>query len=134
MLKKRGSPCGARHSCAAGRGLSSPGKGRFLPAQLGRFAMKRLALLSALLISTAGPAFAAEAVAGAAIPDRPTTNVIMIFSTNPAEQCFRTAQDGVDLKFGLEHCNTAMRDPMAIYRAQTVVNRGIIRYDMGDLD
>ena len=96
--------------------------------------MKRLALLSALLLSTAAmPAFA-EVVAGAPIPDRPANNVIMIFSTDPAEQCFRAAQDGMDLKFGLEHCNTAMRDPMAVYRAQTVVNRGIIRYDMGDLD
>ena len=96
--------------------------------------MKRLALLSALLLSAATmPAFA-DAVAGAAIPDRPTNNVVMIYNTNPAQQCFRTAQDGMDLKFGLEHCNTAMRDPMTVYRAQTVVNRGIIRYDMGDLN
>lgn len=96
--------------------------------------MKRLALLSALLLSAATvPAFA-EAVAGAAIPDRPANNVVMIFNTDPAEQCFRAAQDGMNLKFGLEHCNTAMRDPLTVYRAQTVVNRGIIRYDMGDLD
>jgi len=96
--------------------------------------MKRLALLSALLISTATMHAYAEPVAGLAIPDRPANNVIMIYNTNPAEQCFRAAQEGLNLKFGLEHCNTAMRNPLTIYRAQTVVNRGIIRYDMGDLD
>lgn len=96
--------------------------------------MKHLALLSALLISTAAMPAYAEAVAGLAIPDRPANNVIMIYNTDPAEQCFRAAQDGLNLKFGLEHCNTAMRNPLTIYRAQTVVNRGIIRYDMGDLD
>lgn len=92
--------------------------------------MTRFALLSALLMSTA-PAFA-EPVAGAAIPDRPANNIIMIYNTDPAEQCYRAAQDGLNLKFGLEHCNTAMRNPLTIYRAETVVNRGIIRYDMGD--
>jgi tetratricopeptide (TPR) repeat protein len=96
--------------------------------------MKRFVLFSGLLASVfALPAFA-EVMAGSAIPDRPANNVIMIFNTDPAEQCFRAAQDGVDLRFGLEHCNTAMRDPLTIYRAQTVVNRGIIRYDMGDLN
>jgi tetratricopeptide (TPR) repeat protein len=96
--------------------------------------MKRFVLLSALLASVfALPAFG-EVTAGSAIPDRPANNVIMIFNTDPAEQCFRAAQDGMDLRFGLEHCNTAMRDPLATYRAQTVVNRGIIRYDMGDLN
>ena len=75
----------------------------------------------------------AETVAGSAIPDRPANNIIMIYNTDPAEQCFRAAQDGMNLAFGLEHCNTAMRDPLTIYRAQTVVNRGIIRYDLGDL-
>ena len=95
--------------------------------------MKHLALISALFVCTL-PASAAlaETLAGAAIPDRPTGNVEMIYSTNPAMQCFHTAQDGMDLKFGLEHCNIAMRDPLANYRAQTVVNRGIIRYDLGD--
>jgi len=60
--------------------------------------------------------------------------VMMIYNTDPTEECFRSAQDSKDLKFGLEHCNIAMRDPLTIYRAQTVVNRGIIRYDMGDLE
>lgn len=95
--------------------------------------MKRLALLSALLVSNVTLPAHAEPVAGEAIPDRPTNNVIMIYNTDPAEQCFRAAQDGMNLKFGLEHCNTAMRNPVTVYRAQTVVNRGIIRYDMGDL-
>ena len=96
--------------------------------------MKHLALLSALLVSAAAmPAFA-EAVVGSAIPDRPANNVIMIYNTNPAQQCFHAAQEGMNLKFGLEHCNVAMRDPMTVYRAQTVVNRGIIRYSMGDLN
>ena len=96
--------------------------------------MKRFALLSALLISAAVMPARAEVSPGLAIPDRPTNNVVMIYNTDPAEQCFRSAQVGMDLKFGLEHCNTAMRDPLTIYRAQTVVNRGIIRYDMGDLN
>ena len=96
--------------------------------------MKHLVVLSALLASAVTmPAFA-EVTAGAAIPDRPANNVIMIYNTDPAEQCFRAAQDGMDLQFGLEHCNTAMRNPLTVYRAQTVVNRGIIRYDMGDFN
>jgi tetratricopeptide (TPR) repeat protein len=95
--------------------------------------MKHLALLSVLFISAlAVPSARATVVAGAAIPDRPTGNVQMIYSTNPAVQCFHTARDGVDLKFGLEHCDIAMRDPMINYRAQTIVNRGIIRYALGD--
>ena len=96
--------------------------------------MNRLALLSALFVSAMTiPTLAAETQAGAAIPDRPTGHVIMIYNTDPAEQCYRTAQDGMDLKFGLEHCDIAMRDPTQSFRAQTAVNRGIIRYDMGDL-
>ena len=95
--------------------------------------MKRLALLSALFVfAMAVPAAGAAVVAGAAIPDRPTGNVQMIYNTNPAVQCFHTARDGVDLQFGLEHCDIAMHDPAMNYRAQTVVNRGIIRYAMGD--
>jgi tetratricopeptide (TPR) repeat protein len=95
--------------------------------------MKRLALLSALFVSAlAVPVAGAVAIAGAAIPDKPTGNVQMIYNTNPALQCFHTARDGVDLKFGLEHCDIAMHDPMMNYRAQTVVNRGIIRYALGD--
>lgn len=100
--------------------------------------MKHLTLLSALFVSAmsvsilAVPGASAEIVAGAAIPDRPTGNVQMIYNTNPALQCFHTARDGVDLKFGLEHCDIAMHDPMMNYRAQTVVNRGIIRYALGD--
>jgi tetratricopeptide (TPR) repeat protein len=95
--------------------------------------MKRLALLSALFVfAMAVPAAGAAVVAGAAIPDRPTGNVQMIYNTNPAVQCFHTARDGVDLQFGLEHCDIAMHDPAMNYRAQTVVNRGIIRFALGD--
>lgn len=100
--------------------------------------MKHLALLSTLFVSATliavltVPAAGDEIVAGAAIPDKPTGNVEMIYNTNPAVQCFHTARDGVDLKFGLEHCDIAMQDPAMNYRAQTVVNRGIIRYALGD--
>ncbi len=95
--------------------------------------MKRLALLSALFASAlAAPVIAAELQVGAAIPDRPSGNLVMIYNTNPAVQCFQTARDGVDLRFGLEHCDIAMRDPALVYRSQTVVNRGIIRYALGD--
>jgi tetratricopeptide (TPR) repeat protein len=95
--------------------------------------MKNLALVCVLLLTATIPAPGAEPIAGAAFPDRPSGNVVMIFNTDPAQQCYRSAQDGVDLAFGLEHCNIAMHDPLMNFRAQTAVNRGIIRYDMGDL-
>jgi len=96
--------------------------------------MKYFALLSVLLASSAVSltANATEPVAGAAIPDRPSQNVLMIYSVHPARECYNAAQSGTDLRLGLEHCNIAMRDPMMTYRAQTVVNRGIIRYGLGD--
>jgi tetratricopeptide (TPR) repeat protein len=95
--------------------------------------MKRLALLSALFVSTLGVAAAnATETLGAANPDRPTGNVEMIYTTNPAVQCYHTARDGVDLRYGLEHCDLAMRDPMMNFRSQTALNRGIIRYTLGD--
>jgi tetratricopeptide (TPR) repeat protein len=95
--------------------------------------MKRLALLSALFVSalSASPANAAV-VAGAANPDKPTGNVEMIYSVNPALQCYHAARDQIDLRYGLEHCDIAMRDPHMNFRSQTVLNRGIIRYAMGD--
>ena len=95
--------------------------------------MKRLALLSALFVSAmAVPIAFAAPQPGGAMPDKPIDNMRMLYSTDPALECYRTARDGVELKFGLEHCNTAVIDPMMNYRAQTFVNRGIIRYDMGD--
>jgi tetratricopeptide (TPR) repeat protein len=96
--------------------------------------MKYVALLSAVFASSLASANAAELQAGAAIPDRPANNVQMIYAVDPAQECYRTAQSGTDLKFGLEHCDIAMRDPMQIYRAETVVNRGIIRFGLGDSD
>jgi len=95
--------------------------------------MKRLALLGALLVSamTAPSAIAAPQLGGS-MPDKPMDNLSMIYSTDPALQCYNTARAGSDLKYGLEHCNTAVLDPMMNYRAETFVNRGIIRYDMGD--
>jgi tetratricopeptide (TPR) repeat protein len=96
--------------------------------------MKYVALLSALSVSglLSLSARAAEPVPGAAIPDRPSQNVLMIYSVHPAKECYRAAQSGTDLRLGLEHCNIAMRDPMLNYRAQTVVNRGIVRFGLGD--
>jgi tetratricopeptide (TPR) repeat protein len=95
--------------------------------------MKRLALLSALFVSAmAVPVALAGPQPGGAMPDKPIDNMRMLYTTDPALECYRTARDGVELKFGLEHCNTAVIDPMMNYRAQTFVNRGIIRYDMGD--
>lgn len=93
--------------------------------------MKHLALLSTLFVSALGVS-PAEAAMGAAIPDKPAGNVEMIYSINPALQCYHTARDGTDLRYGLEHCNIAMRDPHMNFRSQTVLNRGIIRYAMGD--
>jgi tetratricopeptide (TPR) repeat protein len=95
--------------------------------------MKRLALLSALFVPIlATPVAAAEY--GVPPPDRPTNNVQMIYAVNPVAECFRTARDAVDLSLGLEHCNIAMRDPLLNHRAETIVNRGIIRFDLGDHD
>ena len=95
--------------------------------------MMRLALVSALLLSAlAVPTAMAGPKLGGSMPDRPFDNLQMIYNTDPALQCYRTARDGMDLQFGLEHCNTAVIDPMMNYRAETLVNRGIIRYDMGD--
>lgn len=92
--------------------------------------MKTLALLSAAFaFSAATAAFAMQIP----MPDKDNAGqIIVIYATDAAQQCFNAAQNGVDLKFGLEHCNTAVVDPMTSYRAQTFVNRGIIRYDMGD--
>ena len=91
--------------------------------------MKTLALLSAAFaLSTASAALALQLP----MPDKDDPGVIMLYATDATQQCFNAAQTGADLKFGLEHCNTAVVDPMTSYRAQTFVNRGIIRYDMGD--
>jgi tetratricopeptide (TPR) repeat protein len=93
--------------------------------------MKRLALLSALLISSA-VAQAASAATSPSFLDRQTNNVEMIYNVDPALQCFRSARDTAELRYGLEHCDIALRDPHMHFRAQTVLNRGIIRYAMGD--
>jgi len=91
--------------------------------------MKHLALLStALAVGIAGAAFAVEGP----MPTQDMMGVQIVYATNATQQCYNTAQNGVDLRYGLEHCNTAVIDPMTTYRAQTFVNRGIIRFDLGD--
>jgi tetratricopeptide (TPR) repeat protein len=91
--------------------------------------VKKLALLSAAFaFSAASAAFAVQPP----MPDKDDPGIIMVYATDAAKQCYNTAQTGVDLSYGLEHCNTAVVDPMTNYRAQTFVNRGIIRADMGD--
>ncbi len=95
--------------------------------------MKRLALISALFLSTmAAPMAVAAPQLGGPMPDKSIDNLRMIYTSDPALDCFQTARDGVNLRYGLEHCNTAIIDPLINYRAETFVNRGIIRYDMGD--
>jgi tetratricopeptide (TPR) repeat protein len=98
--------------------------------------MRCFALLSTVLFSglTLFPVRAAALVPSAAFPDRAANNVQMIYSVQPAKACFDSAQTGTELKYGLEHCDIALRDPLMNYRGQTVVNRGIIRYAMGDAD
>ena len=94
--------------------------------------MMRLALVSALLVSAMAIGANAGPKIGGAMPDKPVVNLLMIYNTDPALQCYRTAAEGVALRDGLDHCNTAVLDPLMNYRAETFVNRGIIRYDMGD--
>ena len=95
--------------------------------------MKLSALLSAMFVSTLSATTANALVgAGAVNPDRPANNVEMIYSTNPALQCYQAARDNVDLRYGLKNCDIAMRDPHMNFRSRIVLNRGIIRYAMGD--
>ena len=94
--------------------------------------MKRLSIPAILFTSAmAMPALAGPPLNGL-VPDKSNGNLTFIYNTDPALQCFRTASEGTDLKYGLEHCNTAVLDPLMNYRAETFVNRGIIRYDLGD--
>lgn len=94
--------------------------------------MMRAALVSALFVSAVAIGANAAPKVGGDMPDRPVDNLVMIYNTDPALQCYRAAMDGVSLRDGLDHCNTAVIDPLMNYRAETFVNRGIIRYDMGD--
>jgi tetratricopeptide (TPR) repeat protein len=95
--------------------------------------MKHFTLLSVLFAAAiAVPAANAKGEFGAVFPDRPSGNIRMLYTTNPAMQCYLSARDGVELKAGLEYCNAAMRDPMMNYRARIFVNRAIIRHDLGD--
>ena len=67
------------------------------------------------------------------IPNSSTSlETLFIYNTNPAKECYNSAEVGADLEFGLEHCDLAVRDPLMQFRAQTLVNRGIIRFDLGD--
>ena len=94
--------------------------------------MMRLAFVSALFVSAMAISANAGPKIGGEMPTKPIDNLIMIYNTDPALQCYRTAVDGMALRDGLDHCNTAVIDPLMNYRAETFVNRGIIRYDMGD--
>jgi len=93
--------------------------------------MKHLALLFISLISSAA-VLASPAAAHSSFPDKQANNVEMIYNVNPALQCFRSARDTAELRYGLEHCDIAMRDPHMNFRSRIVLNRGIIRYAMGD--
>jgi len=65
--------------------------------------MKRLALLGALLVSAmAAPSAIAAPQLGGSMPDKPMDNLTMIYSTDPALQCYNTARAGSDLRYGLE--------------------------------
>ena len=94
--------------------------------------MVRVALVSALFVSAMAIGANAGPKIGGDMPDKPVDNLVMIYNTDPALQCYRSAVDGVSLRDGLDHCNTAVIDPLMNYRAETFVNRGIIRFDMGD--
>jgi tetratricopeptide (TPR) repeat protein len=103
---------------------------------IGSRIMKHLAWVSALFAAfLAAPAADAAPKSGTALDyPRDSTEILYIFQTNPAQQCYRSAQDGTALKSGLEYCDLALRDPLMTNRAQNMVNRGIVRYDLGDAD
>lgn len=88
-----------------------------------------------VLIAVALTVSPAAAVARfSAVPDNPRdgAEVLYIYHTNPALQCYRSAQENKNLKAGLDYCDLALRDPMMPFRAQNMVNRGIVRYNLGD--
>jgi tetratricopeptide (TPR) repeat protein len=111
-------------------------KENFSKDEIGSLIMNYLAWVSALFVAALVAPAADAAPKSGTVPDYPrdSTEILYIFQTNPAQQCYRSAQNGTALKSGLEYCNLALRDPMMTNRAQNMVNRGIVRYDLGDAD
>src|ERR1700761_2596811 len=101
-----------------------PGIGLVQQSCFGRSQMMRLALVSALFVSAMAIGANAGPKLGGEMPDKPVDNLLMIYNTDPALQCYHTAMDGIALRDGLDHCNTAVLDPLINYRAETFVNRG----------
>ena len=90
--------------------------------------MKHIFSLAVILAGKASAALALPAV-----PARPHLEAIqIIYGSDPALRCFNAARDGVELRNGLDFCNTAVIDPLMNYRAETLVNRGIILYNLGN--
>jgi len=90
--------------------------------------MKHIFSLAVILAGMASAALALPAV-----PARPHLEAIqIIYGSDPALRCFNAARDGVELRNGLDFCNTAVIDPLMNHRAETLVNRGIILYNLGN--
>jgi tetratricopeptide (TPR) repeat protein len=99
--------------------------------------MKTFTLVAALLctVAMALPAAAERPfdTSPQPVPAKPPIDILtFIYNTSPALLCYYTARDGTNLKDGLDSCNVAFRDPLESFRAETLVNRGIVLYDLGN--
>ena len=90
--------------------------------------MKHIFSLAVILAGMASAALALPAV-----PARQHLEAIqIIYGSDPALRCFNAPRDVVELRNGLDFCNTAVIDPLMNHRAETLVNRGIILYNLGN--
>lgn len=77
-----------------------------------------LALAAAMTVACfAGPAFA---------------DAVVVIGDGPERLCYLSAKTGIDPIGGLEHCNLAIDNGLALHdRAATYVNRGVIEHKLG---
>jgi tetratricopeptide (TPR) repeat protein len=72
-------------------------------------------------------AFAASSQAGTPVQQ-------ILYNVDAGAQCSQAAQTGDGLRLGLEHCNTALRDPLMNQRGAVLVDRGIIKAKLNDVN
>jgi tetratricopeptide (TPR) repeat protein len=57
----------------------------------------------------------------------------IVYQVDAATRCSQAAAGGFDLHQGLSHCDTALGDPAMIHRGALLVDRGIVRTALGDV-